>query len=69
LTSKLFRSCYFVLYDENDDVVCYLEDVNELLSLINTNRINNIVSRLVKNNHNFTNVTIKDKEYKLYVFC
>ncbi len=68
MTSKKFRSCYYVIYDFDDNVFAYVDNIDELLDIMNTNRINNIVSRLKMNKNKFANILIGDKEYKLYVF-
>lgn len=66
-SSKEFREkCYFVLYDENDNLVCYFDNYNEL-SKYTKNPLYRIV-QLFKKSGEFIFIQIENKFYKLYAF-
>lgn len=57
---------YFVLYDLNDNIVCYLHSIYEVKKYLPNYRIRDIKRRLI--NHNFINIYIDNLVYKLYKF-
>lgn len=66
--SKTFKEQnYFILYDDNDNVLCYFENFDELKKLFNY-RLSDIVYQFNKSD-GFINVDIEKKRYKLYTFC
>lgn len=67
--SKEFRkNNYFVLYDSNDEIICYFNDFNELLKYINY-RLSDLVHEYNRYNNNIINIVIDNKKYKLATFC
>ena len=67
--SKTFReNNYFVLYDLNDDIVCYYDSFNDLLKELNY-RLCDLVHEYNRNNTNVIIVIINNKKYKLATFC
>lgn len=67
--SKEFRkNNYFVLYDSNDEIICYFNDFNELLKYINY-RLSDLVHEYNRHNNNIINIVIDNKKYKLATFC
>ena len=69
LKSKSVRqNNYFVLYDVNDEVVCYFNDFNELLKYINY-RLSDLVHEYNRYNTNIITITIDNKKYKLATYC
>ena len=67
-TSKKSVNNYFVLYDSNDEVVCYFNDFKELSKYINY-RYRDLVYEFNSKNTNVINVKIEEKKYKLAIFC
>lgn len=59
---------YFVLYNLNDDILCYFDDFNELLKYINY-KLSDLVHEYNRNETNIINITINNKKYKLATFC
>ncbi len=67
-TSKSFRkNNYFTLYDNNENLICYFENYQELTKYTKL-RIQDIV-KFFKNSNDYIKITIQKKEYKLYTFC
>lgn len=67
--SKTFRqNNYFVLYDLNDDIVCYYDSFKDLLKELNY-RLSDLVHEYNRNNTNVITVIINNKKYKLATFC
>lgn len=66
--SKTFKNNYFVLYDENDEVICYFDNFNELTNYINY-RLSNLVYQYNKQDTNVITIIIDDKKLKLATFC
>ena len=64
---KKFRTCYFVLYDMEDNPICYFDNIMELLKHINY-RDTDLLSKFSKNYNNI-NIVIGKRKYKLYRFC
>ncbi len=68
-TSKDFRNNnFFVLYDLNDEVVCYFDDFNELSRYINF-RLCDLVRNYKVSNSNVITIIIDNKKFKLATFC
>ncbi len=69
LKSKDFRkNNYFVLYDLNDEVVCYFDDFNELSKYISY-RLSDLVHEYNRHNTNIINIIIDNKKLRLATFC
>ena len=69
LKSKEFRkNNYFVLYDINDEVVCYFNDFQELLKYINY-RLSDLVHEYNRYDTNIITITIDNKKFKLATYC
>ncbi len=67
-SSKEFRKRnYFTLYDENDNLICYFNNYDELKKTYKR-ALRNIVIEF-KKTKDFIKITINQKEYKLYTFC
>lgn len=58
---------YFVLYDLNDNVVCYFDNFAELSKIINYPSWK--LARRFEIFGNLINVTIDNKDYKLFATC
>ena len=68
-TSKAFKkNNYFVLYDLNDEVVCYFDNFDELSKHINYD-ICHIVWLFKRINSNLISIVIDNKRYKLATYC
>lgn len=67
-TSKTFKNNDFVLYDLNDEIVCYFNNFNEL-----SKHINYTPSKLLfeynRYNTDIITIIIDNKKYKLATFC
>lgn len=67
--SKLFREKnYFVLYDLNDDIICYFDSFNDLSRILHY-RLSDLVHEYNRNKTNNILVIINNKKYKLATFC
>lgn len=67
--SKLFREKnYFVLYDLNDDIICYFDSFNDLSRILHY-RLSDLVHEYNRNKTNNIVVIINNKKYKLATFC
>ena len=67
--SKSFRiNNYFVLYDSNDDIICYFNNFDELLKYINY-KLSDLVHEYNRHNTNVISIIINNKKYKLATFC
>lgn len=66
--SKTFRkNNYFVLYDLNDDIVCYYDNVEDLFKDFKY-QLNKLVYEFNRYNTNVITVIINNKKYKLATF-
>lgn len=67
--SKLFKNnnC-FVLYDLNDDIICYFDNFNDLSRVLNY-RLSDLVHEYNRNKTNIIVVIIDNTKYKLATFC
>lgn len=65
--SKNFKDNYFVLYDANDEVICYFDNFKELTNYINY-RLSDLVYQFNRYNINVINITIDNKKYKLATY-
>lgn len=59
-------NCSFVLYDENDMLVCYFDNYYELAQHINIPSWN-LAIRFNKNRNNIINIVIDGNIHKLYL--
>jgi len=67
--SKTFKkNNYFVLYDLNDEVVCYFDNFKELSNHINQ-RLYDLVYEYNRQNTNVITIIINEKKFKLATFC
>lgn len=57
----------FVLYDENDNVVCYFNNIDELKKYSNV-RPSRIYENFMRSSDCFINIVIDNSTYKLYRF-
>lgn len=67
-SSKKSVDNYFVLYDSNDEIVCYFNDFKELSKYINY-RYRDLVYEFNNKNTNVIKVIIDNKKYELAIFC
>lgn len=68
LKTKDFRkNNYFVLYDNNDDIVCYFNDFNELAKYLSY-RVSDLVREYNRYNSNVITVIIDKRKLKLATF-
>jgi len=59
---------YYVLYDLEDNLICYFDTITDFLSKYNYK--NYEITRKFKNSKsNFINLILENKTYKLYIFC
>lgn len=66
---KEFRkNNYFVLYDCNDEIICYFDNFKELAKYINY-RPNDLAKQFNQNNTNIINIIIDNKKLRLATFC
>ena len=69
LKSKDFRkNNYFVLYDDNDEIICYFNDFNELSRYISY-RLSDLVHEYNRYNTNVITIIVDSKKLKLATFC
>ena len=71
LNSKDFRNNnYFILYDLNDEVICYLDNWEELHNKYLKNyALRNLVYQFNNNKTNVITIIINHKEFKLATYC
>lgn len=67
-TSKKSVDNYFVLYDSNDEVVCYFNDFKELSKYVNY-KYKRLIQEFNNNNSNTIKIIIDNKKYELAIFC
>lgn len=66
---KEFRkNNYFVLYDLNDEVICYFDNFKELSKYINY-RPNDLAKQFNKNNTDVINIMVDNQKLRLATFC
>lgn len=67
--SKTFRKeNYFILYDLNDNIICYYDNFSELASILNY-RLSDLVHEYNRNKTDNIIVIINNVKYKLATFC
>ncbi len=67
--SKNFRNeNYFVLYDMNDNIICYFDSFEDLSKIFNYT-LKNLVGKYNQQQSNIINIIIYGKKYKLATFC
>ena len=65
---KSIRKNHFIIYDNQNQIICYLEDFNELSRYINYT-LRDLVKRYNKVSINDTiNICIDNRLYQLYTF-
>lgn len=67
-TSKKSVNNYFVLYDSNDEVVCYFDNFEELSKYVKY-RYRDLVYEFNIKKTNVIKVIIDNKKYELAIFC
>lgn len=67
-SSKSFINNSFVLYDENDEIICYFDNFNELSRYINY-KLYDLVREFNRHKKDLINIEIDRKRYKLATFC
>lgn len=67
-SSKLLQNSDFVLYDLNDEIVCYFKNYDELSKYIKY-KVYDLAFKFKIHNSNIIPITIDNKEYKLAFFC
>ena len=66
--SKIFiYNNYFVLYDLNDNIICYYDSFVELYKIINY-KLSDLVREYNRNHTNILTVIVENKKYKLATF-
>ena len=58
---------YFVLYDLNDNIICYYDSFVELYKIINY-KLSDLVREYNRNHTNILTVIVENKKYKLATF-
>lgn len=67
--SKTFgKENYFILYDLNDNIICYYDNFSELSSILNY-RLSDLVHEYNRNKTDNIIVIINNVKYKLATFC
>lgn len=67
--SKTFKqNNYFVLYDMEDNIICYFDNFKELYKTLNY-ELRNLVYQFNNKKTNIINIEIENKKYKLATFC
>lgn len=62
------KNNYFILYDSNDEVICYFDNFRELSKYINY-RPNDLAKQFNKINSNIITIIIENKMLRLATFC
>lgn len=58
---------YFVLYDLNDNIICYYDSFVELYKIINY-KLSDLVREYNRNHTNILTIIVENKKYKLATF-
>lgn len=67
--SKTFRNNnYFILYTQDDQIICYFDNFEELSKHLNY-RLSNLVNLYNIHKSNIINIEIDNKRLKLATFC
>ena len=59
---------FFILYDFNDNFICYFDNIKELKRYLPNYRIRDIRRRFLKSSKNYINVIVLGNVFKLYTF-
>ena len=62
------KNNYFVLYDNNDNLLYYFDNFAELSKIFNYD-LRNLVFQYNKNHTNIITIIVENKKYKLATFC
>lgn len=66
---KTFREeNYFILYDLDDNIICYFDNFNELSTVINYS-LRDLIHEYNRAKSNIRIIIINNKKYKLATFC
>ena len=60
---------YYVIYDLNDNIICYLDNLEELKKYFPNYRTRDLKRRFKKNYEDFIQVIIDKRKYFVYKFC
>lgn len=67
--NKTFKNNnYFILYDMEDNIICYFDNANELCNKTNLT-INYLIREFNRNKSNTKIIIINEKKYRLATFC
>ena len=67
-SSEVLQKSDFVLYNSNDEIVCYFKNYDELSKYINY-KVYHLAFKFKNHNSNIIPIIIDNKEYKLAFFC
>lgn len=67
ITSKEIRKSYFLIYDDLDNCIMYIDNYNEL-SKYTKEPIFKITQLFNKSDYNYINIFIYGKRFRLYKF-
>lgn len=59
---------YFVLYDFNDNIICYIDNIYELVNYLPNYRLRDIKRRFLNSKVGYIGIVIDNVIYKLYRF-
>lgn len=59
---------YFVLYDVNDNIICYIDNIYELVNYLPNYRLRDIKRRFLNSKFGYIGIVIDNVIYKLYRF-
>lgn len=66
-TKQVRKNNFFVLYNSDEQVVCYFDNFEELSKYINY-KLNDLVHEFNRNNTDIINIIIDNKKYELAIF-
>lgn len=58
---------YFVVYDDNDNIVCYLHNLFELNKFLPNYRLRDLKRRFI--NNDFIQINVDKQRLNVYKFC
>lgn len=59
---------YFMLYDYNDNIICYINNFEELKKFLPRYRKRDLLRRFKNSSLNYIDIIISNSFYKLYMF-
>lgn len=66
-TKQVRKNNFFVLYNSDEQVVCYFHNFEELSKYINY-KLKDLVHEFNRNNTDIINIIIDNKKYELAIF-